>query len=283
MVVAYRKIPIRQHELTVAAELVAEGLGLLGENAPGVILVDRGFISGPLFAAWKGQGLDVVVPLKRNMNLFEDMQGLAKLDKGLEVRLKDKKGRPTVLKAFSDLPSLDSYPGKLSGLLVTQYQGQSREPAEQWGFLTTLEIRTRKQALTVYRNYDDRSLIENKGYRELKQGFEVSRYPGLSSRAQSLHLFFMFLTFNLVALWRSRAGKRYVGIGIRRLRRQALTTRDQVIVCAGRSYDVMPLDEFLTHLGRPPSGKLDDVVKILSPSRKYASSLDRDGGKLPRL
>ncbi len=93
----------------------------------------------------------------------------------------------------------------------------------------------------------------------------------------------MLLTFNLVALWRSGGGKRYAGIGIRRLRRQVLTTPDQVIVYVGRSYAVMPLAEFLTDLGRPPSGKHDDVVKILSPSRRYAFSLDRDGGKLPRF
>ncbi|PIU55560.1 MAG: hypothetical protein COS88_04220, partial [Chloroflexi bacterium CG07_land_8_20_14_0_80_51_10] len=78
------------------------------------------------------------------------------------------------------------YPGTLSGLLVTQYRGRSQSPSEQWGFLTTLEIRTRKQALNIYRSYDERSLIENKGYRELKQGFKLARYPGLSSRAQSL-------------------------------------------------------------------------------------------------
>ncbi|MDP3955590.1 MAG: transposase [bacterium] len=283
IVVAYTKIPIRQHELTVAAELVKEGQRILGESAPSVILVDRGFISGPLFFTWKKQGLDVVVPLKRNMNLLEDMQGLAGLEKGLEVRLVEDKGKETVIKAFSDLTSLDSYPGMLSGLLVTQYRGRSQAPSQQWGFLTTLNIRTRKQALTIYRNYDERSLIENKGYRELKQGFKLARYPGLSSRAQSLHLFFMLLTFNLVALWRSGGGERYVGIGIRRLRRQVLTSPDQVIVYVGRSYDVMSLAEFVTYLGRPPSGKLDDVVKILSPSRsktlgmeRYAFSLDRD-------
>lgn len=283
VVVAYRKIPIRQHESTIAAELVEEGQCLLGENAPGVILVDRGFISGTLFFSWKKQGLDVVVPLKRNMDLLEDMQGLARLEKGLEVRLVENKGKETVIKAFSDLTSLDSYPGRLSGLLVTQYRGRSQDPSEQWGFLTTLEIRTRKQALTIYRSYDERSLIENKGYRELKQGFKLARYPGLSSRAQSLHLFFMLLTYNLVAVWRSGSGKRYAGIGIRRLRRQVLTTPDQVIVYVGRSYAVMPLAEFLIGLGRPPSGKHDDIVKILSPGRRYVFSLDRNEGKLPRF
>jgi len=274
IVVAYRKIPIRQHESTVAAELVKEGQDILGENAPDVILVDRGFISGPLFASWKQQGLDVVVPLRRNMNLMADMQGLAKLKDGLEVKLEDGKNKQTIIKAFSELTSLDSYPGKLSGLLVTQYRGLSKEPSEQWGFLTTLDIRTRRQALTIYRNYDDRSLIENKGYRELKQGFKLAHYPGLSSKAQALHLFFMLLTFNLVALWRSGCGERYVGIGIRRLRRQVFSRPDQVIVYVGRSYDIMPLAEFVTHLGRPPSGKLDDVVKILAPSRRYTFSLD---------
>ena len=276
IVVAYRKIPIRQHESTVAAELVEEGQNTLGEYAPEVILVDRGFMSGPLFADWKQQGLSVVVPLRRNMNLLSDMQGLDKLAAGLEVKLKDAKGEQTVIKAFRDLTSLDSYPGKLSGLLVTEYKGKSKLPAEQWGFLTTLDIHTRQQVISSYRNYDDRSLIENKGYRELKQGFNLARCPGLSARDQALHLFFMLLTFNLVALWRSKGGERYVSLGIRRLRRQVLNKPDQVVVYVGRSYAVMSLTEFVNHLGRPPSGKLDDVVKILKPSRRYTFKLKRD-------
>ena len=275
IVVAYRKIPIRQHESTVAAELVAEGLITLGEDAPDVILVDRGFISGPLFFQWKTQGLDVVVPLRRNMSLFEDMQGLAKLKKGLEVRLKDTEGKQTVIKAFNDLTSLDSYPGKLSGLLVTEYKGKDKDVSEQWGFLTTLDIRTRQQALASYRNYDDRSLIENKAYRELKQGFKLTRFPGLSARDQAAHLFFLLLTFNLVALWRSGGGERYVKLGIRRLRRQVLNKPDQVVVYVGKSYALMSLAEFATYLGRPPSRNLDDVVKILSPSRRFSFSLNK--------
>jgi len=281
IVVAYRKISIRQHETTVAAELVEEGLSTLGEDAPNVILVDRGFMSGPLFFQWKTQGLDVVVPLRRNMNLLEDMQGLAKLEKSseeksLEVKLKDTEGKQTVIKAFNDLTTLDSYPGKLSGLLITEYKGKDKGVSEQWGFLTTLDIRTRQQALASYRNYDDRSLIENKAYRELKQGFELTRFPGLSARDQATHLFFLLLTFNLVALWRSGAGERYVNLGIRRLRRQILNKPDQVVVYVARSYAVMSLAEFVTHLGRPPSRKLDDVVKILNPGRRYTFSLNRE-------
>jgi hypothetical protein len=276
IVVAYRKISIRQHESTVAAELVEEGKNTLGEDAPDVILVDRGFISGPLFFQWKTQELDVVVPLRRNMNLFEDMQGLVKLESALEVRLKDTKGKQTVIKAFNDLTSLDSYPGKLSGLLVTEYKGKDKAVSQQWGFLTTLDIRTRQQALASYRNYDDRSLIENKAYRELKQGFELIRFSGLSARDQAAHLFFLLLTFNLVALWRSGGGERYVNLGIRRLRRQVLNKPDQLVVYVGRSYAVMSLAEFVTLLGRPPSRKLDDVVKILNPGRRYTFSLNRD-------
>jgi hypothetical protein len=275
IVIAYRKIPIRQHESTMADELVEEGLKTLGEDAPDVILVDRGFISGPLFFKWKKQGLDVVVPLRRNMSLFEDMQGLSKLEKGLEVKLKDTKGKQTVIKAFNNLTSLDSYPGQLSGMLVTEYKGKEKNPSDQWGFMTTLDIHTRQQALASYRKYDDRSLIENKAYRELKQGFKLSHFPGLSARDQATHLFFLLLTFNLVALWRSGGGERYVNLGIRRLRRQVLNKPDQVVVYAGRSYAVMSLAEFATYLGRPPSRKYDDVVKILKPSRRYTFFLNR--------
>jgi hypothetical protein len=109
--------------------------------------------------------------------------------------LKDAKGKQTVIKAFSDLSSLDSYPGNLSGLLVSEYKDKSKLPSEQWAFLTTLDINTRQQALSSYRNYDDRSLIENKGYRELKQGFNLGRCSfTLSRQMLTIYLFLQIIS-----------------------------------------------------------------------------------------
>jgi hypothetical protein len=54
------------------------------KHQPGVmkiLLVDRGFIDGPQIGRLKQEhGIDVVIPIRRNMDILEDVRGLAKLD-----------------------------------------------------------------------------------------------------------------------------------------------------------------------------------------------------------
>jgi len=89
---------------------------------------------------------------------------------------------------------------------------------------------------------------------ENKQGWFLKRFPGKGKRAQKVHLLFCLLMFNVVNLFKS-----FFDRGIRRLRRELLSCRDKVIVYAGQWYGIFDLREFLTLLGRPPSGKLDNA------------------------
>jgi len=253
-VLAWRLIPINQHEITVSDELIEDGLTLLGAGAIKILLIDRGFLDGARLKGWKEQGIDTIVPLKSNMDILEDMRGLARIGCGVKA----KRGGLELL-GFSDLETLDSYEGKLNGLLVTRYKGERVQGDKQWGFITTLPTEKPKQVLKAYDEYDKRSLVENKENRELKQGWFLKRFPGKSKRAQKVHLLFCLLMFNVVNLFKSGLGERFIDRGVRRLRRELLSSRDKVIVYAGEWYGIFDLREFLTLLGRPPSGKLDNA------------------------
>lgn len=54
------------------------------KHQPGVmkiLLVDRGFIDGPQIGRLKQEhGIDVVIPIRRNMDILEDVRGLARLE-----------------------------------------------------------------------------------------------------------------------------------------------------------------------------------------------------------
>jgi hypothetical protein len=69
---------------------------------------------------------------------------------------------------FSSLETLESYPGALNGLLVTAFRGRELPSEQQWGVITTLPMRTLVEVLAAFTAYDDRSLVENAEYRELK-------------------------------------------------------------------------------------------------------------------
>jgi len=75
VVMAYRLLPIQQHEVTVSDERLDEVLTAMGDGA----LIDHGFLNEKRLGRWQTSGMDVLVPVKHNMAVLADMQRLAKL------------------------------------------------------------------------------------------------------------------------------------------------------------------------------------------------------------
>ncbi|MBU1850991.1 MAG: transposase [Candidatus Omnitrophica bacterium] len=260
---AARLLPINEHEITASDGLIDEVLGEKGDGAIKILLIDRGFLDGERIKKWKEKGIHVVVPLKENMHVLKDMKGMVKIGGGIKAERKNL----TVL-GFKDLETLDSYGGKLNGLLVTRYKGRAIKEQYQWGFITTLPVATVQQVLKAFDQYDDRSLVENKQYRELKQGYFLKHFSGKSASLVNYHIYFSLIMMNVISLYKITNLEKYEGLldkGIRLIRRQYLGPRIQVIVYVDSYYAVLDLLEFISLLGRPPTGKLDDVRMRLLP------------------
>ena len=82
IVEAARLIPINEHEITASDDLINEIIDERGSGAIGLLLIDRGFLDGSRFKQWNKRGIDIVIPLKKNMQLRKDMQGLLKIKGG---------------------------------------------------------------------------------------------------------------------------------------------------------------------------------------------------------
>jgi hypothetical protein len=257
--VGARLIPINEHEVTTSDELIEEASQLLGGGAIRVLLIDRGYIDGERFSRWKQGGIDIIIPLKSNMNMLEDMQGLARIGEGLKIQ--DKEDGLELL-GFEDLESLESYNGYLGGLLVTRFRGKEIPPERQWGFITTLPLNTPKRVLRAYAKYDDRSLIENKEYREMKQGWHLKKFWGKGTESIYSHIYFSLIMFNLVGIHVAGLGDKFRNYGIRRLRRDQLSTPLRIIVYVDRYFAFFTVREFMTILARPPTGKNHDARRI---------------------
>lgn len=277
VVLAYRVLPIQQHEVTVSDELIEEVLAAVGEGAIRLLLLDRGFLDGERLGRWHGRQMDVMVPVKHNMAVLADMQGLAQLPTDEHIvpaarrGVKDAQGQPlddVRLLGFHDLETLESYPGRLNGLLVTAFRGRELSPEDQWGAITTLPMRTPTAVLAAFDAYDDRSLVENTEYRELKQGYRLPTFIGKDASAIAGHIFFEVLLYSVIALYQQEPAYRYVAEGIRRLRRVVWKERLEVVVYVGCWYGLFSVREFATLLGRPPTGRLDATRVQLRPGRR---------------
>lgn len=254
---AARLLPINEHEITVSDDLIDEILDERGDGAIELLLIDRGFLDGKRIKRWRKKGIYIICPLKENMRIRKDMQGLVKIKGGVKA---ERKG--IAVWGFKDLETLDSYDGKLNGLLVTRYKGRQVKEKDQWGFITTLPVATAEQVLEAFDDYDDRSLIENKQYRELKQGYFLKHFSGKTASSVSYHIHFSLIMMNVISLYKITNMNRYEGLldkGIRLIRRQYLGPRLQIIVYVDSYYSVLDFLEFINLLGRPPTGKLDDV------------------------
>lgn len=254
---AARLLPINEHEITVSDDLIDEVLNEKGDGAIKILLIDRGFLDGKRIKKWKKKGIHVIVPLKENMHILKDMQGLVKIEGGIKAERKS-----STVWGFKDLETLDSYGGKLNGLLVTRYKNRVIPEKYQWGFITTLAVATAQQVLEAFDLYDDRSLIENKQYRELKQGYFLKAFSGKTASLVNYHIYFSLIMMNVISLYKITNIEKYEGLlnkGIRLIRREYLGPRLQIIVYVDACYTVLDFYEFMKLLGRPPTGKLDDV------------------------
>jgi hypothetical protein len=79
-VVAARVVSGRRHECSILYELVEEVVRAVHQGLIQVLIVDRGLIDGPRMGHLKQKlGIDTIVPLRTNMDLYADAIGLTRL------------------------------------------------------------------------------------------------------------------------------------------------------------------------------------------------------------
>jgi len=77
--VGLRLLPGRAHESPVLYELVREFVASVGCGVMKTLVLDRGFIDGPAIGQCKrDHKIDVVIPLRKNMDLYQDVLGLTR-------------------------------------------------------------------------------------------------------------------------------------------------------------------------------------------------------------
>jgi hypothetical protein len=79
--VAMRLVPGNEHECPILYEMVDQFVEQVGENVIRRLLLDRGFIDGEKIAHCKRKhGIDILIPVRKDMDIYEDVLGLLKLN-----------------------------------------------------------------------------------------------------------------------------------------------------------------------------------------------------------
>lgn len=254
IIVGIKVVPLNNHEVKYVTELVGKAEKLLGKGTIKTLVMDRGFLDGKLlYNLKKKHSIETIVPLKKNMEILKDMRGLAKL--GAQYRYYDKNKRLEIL-GFTNLNTLDSYKGKLNGLLINK-------KGKEWGYITNASIRN---VLKIYKLYKRRWVIENEGIRELKQGWMLTKLPGRFERIVNAHVFFTCIMYNYVKIFVSGSGARITDKGIRDLRTGSFKDHYKAIIESDGEFGIFDITEILRDFAGPPTGKaLKNVRKIYLP------------------
>jgi len=159
------------------------------------LVIDRGFLDGKVLYQIDQQGIEFVIPLKRNMEAAKDARQLALDSESFapvtrEVKVVHgygkKKYTEKVLTDLVGVPDLftcdwfnpegsktntakkDYEPIPLNAVVVKKWDNKTPPLEKQVVFVTNIDV---KNPFVTFDRYDDRSLMENKLFREVKQNW----------------------------------------------------------------------------------------------------------------
>lgn len=277
---------IQNHEVCYVRRLIRRARENLSQGGCRIakVIFDRGFLDGETLWHLNEQGIAFVVPAKRDMLIYRAAHLEARKGRGKvgcrkrEVshgygKERTKETLETEVIGVSGLRLLESYspmeakvrqrkglrPEPLNAVVVRKWENRDYGPGGQAVFLTNQPV---QRPLSVFDDYDGRSMIENTLFREGKQGWHLESIPQKTQRAAVAHI---FVTFAMVALttayreWQRREDEEAEAsgeglsmlseedepLGIRRWRRELRKrNKDHVIVFCGPHYGIFHVAEF---------------------------------------
>lgn len=167
--------------------MLEKGIANVGEGVIKLILADRGFIDGEQMWRIKNElNVDFIIPAKKNMEIWKDVVGLRHSHENEVVMWPYGKqgqsggflveGAVSYSQYAQVLCSKGLYNDgdPLTAVVVTHWRDKPIAAGKEKVLLTTL---TATNAVQVMKSYRMRTLIENCGFREMKQAAFLNRLP----------------------------------------------------------------------------------------------------------
>jgi hypothetical protein len=264
IVVAARVVKINEHEKNFTKEMVKEAQQRTGGKVK-VLLVDRGFIDGALL--WwlsKKERIKFVIPARSNMEVSQDIRGF-RSEKADGQRIFIDQTKKIKVMGVRGLLSYDQFgeeehrrkrgrknfkANPINGVMVIRWDGRDYEPGKEKVFLTNLAI---SGPMRIIDQYDLRSEIENRGFRELKQGYHLLKYPQKTEAAVRAHAILTVIIYSMVNAYKSERGQQLAHLGIRRWRgKQMGESIHKMIVYYEGIYGIVDVEELFYLIDMTP-------------------------------
>jgi len=264
IIVAARVVKIHEHEKPFTKELIREGQRRTG-GAVKVLLIDRGFIDGVLlWWLWKKMRVRFVIPARSNMEVSQDLRGF-RSEKADGQWVFVEQTKKTKVMGVKGLLSYDQFgeeehgrrkgrkdfkANPINGVMVLRWNGKDYEPGKEKVFLTNFSV---SRPMKIIERYDLRSEIENQGFRELKQGYHLLKYPQKTEAAVRAHVILTLIIYSLVNAYKSEQGQRLAHLGIRRWRgKQMGQSIHKMIVYYEGIYGIVDVEELFYLMDMTP-------------------------------
>ncbi|MHB0876784.1 MAG: transposase [Anaerolineae bacterium] len=262
-------------EASVVRSLVEEVLEAGGSEAIEWLLMDALYADGPLLA-WleHGCGIHALVRLPEDRLLYEDAHGLA--EHGLtqwqthtDVRYVSgrKQARQVSVTMADQLTTWDSFAQaagqygcrqpSLSAVLIHSVDKADPSQVEDWGLVSTSPWGSAWGAYSLWRR---RWLIENSGFRELKEAWHLEQAPWSHSNDDvvAARVCFTLIAYNVAQIAKTAQGRKLTDRGIRRLRHDLTATYgvSPVIVFTEHAFAVFHIEQVMSIAGLAPKHSL---------------------------
>lgn len=233
--------PGNESELTEGEKLVDGYMSRCGKHRLKLLIVDRGFIDGPMITRFKKDyRIDTVIPLKTSMDAYADVLGLARLEgtKWTTHRRKvkvDDDGVETVttleLTAMHDITSWQSCEVPLSAVLCREtVERPGKRKEDVWVLVTTRKF---DEPGEIYKIYEKRTQIEER-HKQLKLFWRIGAFTTPDFSLVTAHVFFILLAYSALQWYlRQDLRERMACKTIKTLQyEERLLRKDNVIVYA---------------------------------------------------
>ncbi len=300
--VAVRVVGGNEHECPILYELVKQFVEGAGKGVMKRLILDRGFLDGEAISRCKKDyGIDILIPLRRNMDIYEDAMALFRLPeqnwvcckepqaemkqparprpKAVEKREKKRQERLKELKEAKPSPPLEETLVKTEAAAIGRFTSWSSctvplsvvanrehyaDGHEQiWLLIDTQKVHDPCQAR---QDYGLRTATEER-YRQLKCFADLTHF---TSRAFSMvvnQVVFTMLSYNLLQLYLLRRARKELNkMTPPRIRRQLLPSDNHIIVYWQNYYGLFtPLEfaETIATLGEQARKKIAEKSRRL--------------------
>jgi hypothetical protein len=267
------------------------------------LVLDRGFLDGKILYEIDLRGHEFVIPLKRNMDAAKDARQLAldsdsftPVTREVEVvhGYGKKKYTEKVLTTLVGIPDLltcdwfnpqgskvnstkkDYVPIPLNAVVVKKWDNKTPPLEKQVVFVTNIDI---KDPFITFDRYDERSLMENKLFREVKQNWHFEHPPKKTKEGVYVQTYMTmgmkalttaFLKWQKQQLQLEALGKQTTWKMYRR--KLKVLNRNKLIVFVGQHFGIFPSHEVFM-LANVPVHKTEEELDI-SREQLYAKYTD---------